>query len=656
MRNRICATLCILLTLTVMLTTSVLAQELSRTATLEKLRELQRERKWQAIVEQFGQTDFAAWPQEHANEAAEALALRGQSYGVLKKGTEAEADFKAATKLAPKNASHWLSLADNYAMVLQDDDKALAAYRETFVITGRNVGWQSVYSTVSIARVLTDKVQSEEALKVLDQFGDLPGMAPVWKIRMLRAYGAAYASLGREAESLAKYREALELESPQSARPVIATPANNDSKPPRAANAEAKSELFAGTAKIDITPAAGSAINLVGQPLKPNEPLYARVLVLKDQRTSVAIVTLDLIVFASKKVIENAKAKWGVEHVILSATHTHAAAAPQGLVIKPPMAPDWTRNGKDPGSVIDWDSLSSDVWYASTEQKVIEAIGRATQNLFPARLVAGKGPFESAYMAHNRRLVRDGRGTAFWENPDRRPTQPVDPTIGVIRVEDLAGKPRAFAVHYACHPVAMMGAGVVSRDFPGATVDHLEEQLGKDCLAMFLQGAQGDIDPYDLHNLRGENRSNMMRQSGISLAKGALRIAADLKTESAPRTSLRVTESLLSIPYRNGNQTTDIGIATIMLSPDLALVAIPGEPFIQHQLDLRAKSPIANTFLLGIAYHGKGSPFVVYIPTVQAVKEGGYGATECSFVAADAGERMVAEAVARLRELTSKLQ
>ena len=92
-------------------------------------------------------------------------------------------------------------------------------------------------------------------------------------------------------------------------------------------------------------------------------------------------------------------------------------------------------------------------------------------------------------MAHNRRLVRDGRVSALWENPDRRPTQPIDPTVGVLRVEDLSGKPRAFAVHYACHPVALMGAGVISRDFPGAMVDHIEQELGVDCLAMFLQGA-----------------------------------------------------------------------------------------------------------------------------------------------------------------------
>lgn len=413
-----------------------------------------------------------------------------------------------------------------------------------------------------------------------------------------------------------------------------------------------ESSFQAGTAKVEITPSAESAVDLLGQPLRLRDPLFARVLVLKDEKVSIAIVSVDLIVFASHKVIAEAKAKWGVDHVILSATHTHAGMAPRGMIIKPPAAPDWTRSGKAPAETVDWPGLSADPWYAATEAKIVAAIGKAMQNRFPARIVAGKGPFESAYMAHNRRLVRDGRVSALWENPDRRPTQPIDPTVGVIRIEDQSGKPRAFAVHYACHPVALMGAGVVSRDFPGAMVDYIEQELGDDCLAMYLQGAQGDLDPYDLHNLRGENRFNIARQAGISLGKGALRIAVELKT-SGQNPKLQARESLLTIPNRNGNKTTDIGLLTVVINRDLALVTIPGEPFIQHQLDLTEKSPIANTFILGLAYHGQGTPFAVYIPTVQAVREGGYGATECSFLAADAGEKMVTEAMVSIRQLTT---
>ena len=412
-------------------------------------------------------------------------------------------------------------------------------------------------------------------------------------------------------------------------------------------------DLLAGTSKIEITPPEKDAVNLTGQPLLKRDSLYARVIVLKDQKVSLAIVSVDLIVFSSLKVITEAQKKWGVDHVILCATHTHAAMAPRGLLIKPPFSPDWTRNGKDPATTIDWPGLSSDPWYADTENKIISAIGKAMNNLFKARLVSGKGEFESAYMAHNRRLVRnDGSVVAFWENPDRRPTKPVDPTVGVIRIDDLAGKPRALMVQYACHPVATMSAGMVSRDFPGAMVDHIEQELGDNCMGMFLQGAQGDLDPYDLHNLKGENRFNIVRMTGISLAKGALKIASTFKeTPKTESTPIQIKESLLTLAHRNGMNKSNVGILSVVINKDLALVAIPGEPFISHQIELTSKSPIKNTLVLGLAYHGKGSPFVVYIPTVQAVKEGGYGAAECSFLAADAGEKMISEAVLSIQSL-----
>jgi neutral ceramidase len=410
----------------------------------------------------------------------------------------------------------------------------------------------------------------------------------------------------------------------------------------------------AGTAKVDITPAPGTAIHLSGTRLEPRDSLYARVLYLDDGDTSLAVVSLDLIVFASQKVIDEAKKKFGVDHVILSATHTHAGNNPRGLLIKPPAQPDWTRLPRAPADALDWPGLSADPWYADVEAKVVAAIGRAVQTKFPARIASGKGSIDSAYMAHNRRLVKDGKGTAFWENPNRIPTSPVDPTVGVIRIEDLAGKPRALAVQYACHPVATMTAGAVSRDFPGAMVDHVEAELGPDCLALYLQGAQGDLDPYDLHSLRGENRFNIPKQAGISLAKGALRIAATLNTEArSENASLAAAESMLTIPNRNGIGTTDVGLLNVVVDGTLALTAIPGEPFIQHQLDLSRLSPVPNSLILGVAYCGRGTPFVVYIPTVQAVKEGGYGATECSFLAADAGERIVSESVSKIRELTA---
>ncbi|MEI6166403.1 MAG: neutral/alkaline non-lysosomal ceramidase N-terminal domain-containing protein [bacterium] len=409
--------------------------------------------------------------------------------------------------------------------------------------------------------------------------------------------------------------------------------------------------LYAGTAKVDITPAAAEAIDESGRALSLHDPIYARVLVLKNKETSVAIVSVDLEVFPSAKVVAEAKAKWKVEHVLLCATHTHSVMAPKGLLM-PPAKPDWTRTA-DRLAGVDWPGLSSDPWYAATEDKIVAAIGKAMGTLFPANVVAGKGRLESAYMAHNRRLVdKDGKARAMWDNPKRLPTEPVDSTVGVLKVEDDAGKTRVLLVHYACHPVGMMDSGVLTRDYPGAMVDYVEQELGSDCMGMFIQGASGDIDPYDM-NLSGAHRFNMVKQAGISLGKCALRVVRAIDTKQNPQgASLQVKESVLTIPCRTADKTFDVGLMTMVVNHAFALVGVPGEPFTQLQLDLTRESPVAMTFMTGVAFCGTGFPFLVYVPTAQALKEGGYGASECSFLETEAGNRMVKEAAASLREMT----
>lgn len=411
-----------------------------------------------------------------------------------------------------------------------------------------------------------------------------------------------------------------------------------------------QADFLAGTAKVEITPDAGTAVNLAGQPLAPHDALFARVLVLKDAKGSVAIVSVDAIAFASPVVAEEAKRQFGVQHVIQSSTHTHAGMAPKGMIIGgAEKRPDWTRAGKAPDVAIDWRGLSSDAWYAKTERQIIAAIGEAMRGVFPARIACGRGEFESVYMAHNRRLVTEKGVTMLWENPNRIPTRPLDPTVGIMRIEDMTGKARALAVAYACHPVALMGAGIVSRDYPGAMVDAIEQELGPQCMAMFLQGASGDLDPFDLHNLRPPNRENISKQAGLALAKRALGISRGV-TAAAKAPVLDIKESLLEIPNRDGRAITPVNILTLRLSDQIAFAAIPGEPFVQHQLDLRAKcAALPNVFILGLAYSGRGCPFLVYIPTAQAVKEGGYGAAECSFLAPDAGAKMIEAAAKQLQ-------
>lgn len=405
-------------------------------------------------------------------------------------------------------------------------------------------------------------------------------------------------------------------------------------------------QLYAGTARADITPTAEQAVDLSNRPMQLHEPLYARALVLQSGDTRLAIVSLDLILFSSRKVVDEAKARFNLDHVILSSSHTHAAPAAEGMRIKPPLG-DWTRRG-EPGDAFDWDALSDDPWYAATEAKILAAIGEAAGDLFPAALSAGRGPFESVYLAHNRRKVHpDGRVEMMWDNPTLQPTEPLDPSLGVIRISDAEGNPRVILVHYACHPVAMMASGLVSRDYPGAMCDYVEAELGDEVMAMFLQGAAGDLDPHFM-NQRGQHRLNVVRETGVALGRAALALAADLPPANpAPR--ITAEQITVALDRRNSAQTSDAVLTLANFDDRIALVSVPGEPFVQLQLDLRSALPHPDPWMLGLAYSGAGSPFLIYIPNENAVAQGGYGATECSYVAPEAGAKIVAAAVDALR-------
>lgn len=177
---------------------------------LLRMRALHQDRKWRELIEQFGQVDFGPWP---AEQASQALQLRGQIYSFTKDGEHADADLQAASKLAPADATIWLTLAENCVNNLNDDARAISAYRTVLTLAGSNRnGWQPLTATVGLARLYTDQVKLDEALAVLEPYGDLSEVATSWRIRLLRSLGHIHAARGDEEASLANFRNALELE------------------------------------------------------------------------------------------------------------------------------------------------------------------------------------------------------------------------------------------------------------------------------------------------------------------------------------------------------------------------------------------------------------------------------------------------------------
>jgi len=98
-------------------------------------------------------------------------------------------------------------------------------------------------------------------------------------------------------------------------------------------------------------------------------------------------------------------------------------------------------------------------------------------------------------------------------------------------------------------------------------------------------------------------------------------------------------------------ENMELPVTTLLLNQDLAFVGMPGEPFVEFQMQLRAKSPLPNSFLLGYT-----NGYYAYFPTIGAAVRGGYGA-DSTVVPTEVGtgERMLNTGLISIYELLGKL-
>jgi hypothetical protein len=270
-----------------------------------------------------------------------------------------------------------------------------------------------------------------------------------------------------------------------------------------------------------------------------------------------------------------------------------------------------------------WPKLESS-WYADTEDKILRYNEEATKKLFPARIAAG---FGEIYLGHNRRKVAaDDKVAMLWRNAERAPTSPIDPTVGVIRVDDDTGKTRVALVNYACHAVVLGPDNrQISADYPGYVRQRIEQAL-PGALCLFVQGGAGDINPYHDKQPIAENGFGEAEKAGNALAEEALKIVANLKPAANPSAKLQAVAEVREFRDRwDATKTIQAGLTTLLLNNSIAIATIPGEPFVDLQIALRDKSEVPHTFLFGYTFSA-GGEWIGYVPTLKAATEGGYGA------------------------------
>ncbi|MCY3775677.1 MAG: hypothetical protein OXH11_06815, partial [Candidatus Aminicenantes bacterium] len=324
------------------------------------------------------------------------------------------------------------------------------------------------------------------------------------------------------------------------------------------------STLYAGVARRVINPEIGTAmggLRLFSSPIQAIESdLTGTVLVLSNQATKVAVAALDLAVFSPSEGLAMRERMGNAigtpaANVMLNLSHNHSS----------PCLPKWV---PDTDEQIRLKSRYRD----NLSDWLVEAVQEADSRLQPARIGAGWG--ESDIGIYRRETGPDGRDV-LGEVPDH----PIDPSVGVVRVDDLNGNPIAVLFSYGCHPVTVGPRSMVaSTDFPGPAREVLEKCLGT--TAIFLQACGGNINPrpgigyeVDCRDVKG--------RIGMALGGEALRVAAGIRTHLEPgdRIPLGNVPNILFRPWRSaqGDTCTYLGAVEETIGLEFGNLPSPDE-------------------------------------------------------------------------------
>lgn len=273
-------------------------------------------------------------------------------------------------------------------------------------------------------------------------------------------------------------------------------------------------ELLAGIARVDITDRAAGPVH---------DPCFAKVLVLTSADTTAVVVTVDAVAIGelgriSNQFLPNVRKRLQADLGI----------APAGVVA----------NASHCHGVVRTD----------TEDLVVQAVREAHGKLVPVRVATGIGREDR--ISENRRLkLKDGstvdmrRAYSMPRDEDVASVGPIDPQVGVVRIDQMDGKPLAVVYQFACHPIMNPPSRGNSADFPGVASKVIEENLGDGALALFLQGCGGDINPVRYKEV---NRPADAEPLGNLLGLAVLRAVRAIETK--PAGVLKVSSDMTTVP------------------------------------------------------------------------------------------------------------
>lgn len=315
----------------------------------------------------------------------------------------------------------------------------------------------------------------------------------------------------------------------------------------------AHGQLLAGAAKVEIT----------NKKVIPNDPLYVKALVLKCGPTTCALVTVDAVALGEigyigndylPKVRARITKELGIapQNVLVNASHCHARPC------------------------------------ADVDDKTVQAVQEAARALVPVTVGVGVG-FENRISENRRLRLKNGKEIdvrhAYALPPDEEIAQvgPIDPDIGILKLDRKDGQTLAVVYNFACHPIMGLPTGDNTADIIGFASRVIEENLGG-AIALFVQGCAGDINPVlykDVNQPRNaEPLGNLL---GLSVLKAVRHISC------GPSDILAILPEKLDLPRADHAKRID----ALLLEQARLLKALKGT-----SLNLRTFLPLAVKYNL----------------------------------------------------------
>ncbi len=221
---------------------------------------------------------------------------------------------------------------------------------------------------------------------------------------------------------------------------------------------------------------------------------------------------------------------------------------------------------------------------------------------------------------------------------------PVDRMSLALMLYEYPKKPIAIILNYAAHPV-LASRGSCSADYPGEISKLFKEYYDQDFVTCFLQGFSGNVKPnlceysfctnhrvyvnlfnilFDRKHFKKDIPPVLINNYARSIVDEVL--CSDIK-ESI--TSLSISSSIINVDLEldiNSFNSKILRLHRLELSEKLNFIAVNGEVFTEYSIWMRKYTSDNNYYLATVSCSGG---MTGYIPTANAINEGGYEVDRC---------------------------